>query len=142
MASVEENIEVDAPLERVYRAWTDYERFPRFMANVKEVRRVGPDLTHWVVETAGRTVEWEARTIEEARRRVRWLAQGGSGQSGEVVFTPLDRDRTRIDVRFQYHLPSKVEEATADALGIDDRAVQRDLQRFREMIEGDGPAPG
>ena len=135
MPSVQENIEVEAPVDHVFRAWTEYERFPQFMENVKEVRRTGPDLTHWVVEAAGRTVEWDARTVAEERRRVAWMAQGESGQSGEVRFTPVGAARTRIDVKFEYRLPTKTQEVAASGLGIDDRAVQRDLRNFKEMLE-------
>lgn len=136
MPTVEQNIEVDAPVERVYREWTNYERFPEFMENVKEVRRTGPDLTHWVVEAAGRRVEWDARTITEERRRVAWTAQGEAGQSGEVRFTPVGAGRTRIDVRMDYNLPSKMQEAAASGFGIDERAVHRDLKNFKDLVEG------
>ena len=141
MPTVEENIEVEAPVERIYQAWTHYERFPQFMENVKEVRRTGPDMTHWVVETAGKTVEWEAKTITEERRRVAWMAQGESGQSGEVRFTPLGANRTRIDVRMDWNLPSKMQEKVASGLGIDERAVHRDLENFKSMVE-QGGTPG
>jgi uncharacterized membrane protein len=141
MPTVEENIEVNAPVERIYQAWTEYERFPEFMQNVKEVRRTGPDMTHWVVEAAGKTVEWEARTVAEERRRVAWTAQGESGQSGEVRFTPLGANRTRINVRMDWNLPSKTQQAVASGLGIDDRAVARDLENFKSMVE-EGGFPG
>jgi uncharacterized membrane protein len=135
MPTVEENIEVNAPVEKIYRAWTNYEKFPQFMSNVKEVRRTGPDMTHWVVEAAGKTVEWEARTVTEDRRRVAWTAQGESGQSGEVRFTPLGANKTRIDVKMDWNLDSKMQESAAKALGIDERIVHRDLENFKQMVE-------
>lgn len=136
MPTVEKDIEINAPVERIYQAWTNYERFPEFMENVKEVRRTGPDMTHWVVEAAGKTVEWEARTVAEERRRVAWTAQGESGQSGEVRFTPMGANRTRVDVRMDWNLDSKTQEKMASGLGIDDRIVARDLENFKEMVEG------
>ena len=138
MPTVKKDIEVNAPVERIYQAWTNYERFPEFMQNVKEVRRTGPDMTHWVVEAAGKTVEWEARTLTEERRRVAWMAQGESGQSGEVRFTPLGANRTRIDVKMDWNLDSKAQQALASGLGIDDRAVARDLENFKSMVEEGG----
>ena len=136
MPTVEKDIEVDAPVDRTYRLWTEYERFPQFMENVKEVRRTGPDTTHWVVEAAGKTVEWDARTITENQRRVAWMATGESGQSGEVRFEPVGGNRTRVRVKMDYSLPSRAQEAAASGLGIDERVVARDLQNFKEMIEG------
>lgn len=136
MPTVEEDIVVDAPIERVYREWTEYERFPRFMENVKEVRRTGPDSTHWVVEAAGQRIEWDARTLAEDRRRVSWTATGESGQSGEVRFEPVGPDQTRLKVRMDWSLPSSLQETVASALRIDERAVARDLGNFKDMIEG------
>lgn len=138
MPTVEEDIVVNAPIDRVYQEWTEYERFPQFMENVKEVRRVGPDMTHWVAEAAGKTVEWDARTITESQRRVVWTAEGESGQSGEVRFEPAGDHQTRVHVKLDYTLPSGMQEAAASALGIDDRAVRRDLHNFKQMLE-EGP---
>lgn len=135
MPSIEEDIVVNAPLDRVYQQWTDYERFPDFMENVKEVRRSGPDMTHWVVEAAGKTVEWDARTVTESQRRVAWTAQGESGQSGEVRFEPAGDRQTRVHVKLDYTLPSGVQEAVASGLGIDERAVKRDLRNFKTLLE-------
>lgn len=134
MPTVEKDIEINAPVDRIYQYWTEYERFPQFMENVKEVRRTGPDTTHWVVEAAGKTVEWDARTVTENQRRVAWMATGESGQSGEVRFTPLG-NRTRVHVRMDYSLPSKLQETAASGLGIDERVVSRDLENFKQMVE-------
>lgn len=136
MPTVEEDIVVNAPIDRVYNEWTQYERFPAFMENVKEVRRTGPDMTHWVAEAAGQHIEWDARTIAESGRRVAWTAQGEAGQSGEVHFEQVDPQKTRIHVKMDYSLDSSIKEAAASTLGIDDRAVARDLENFKDMIEG------
>src|SRR5690349_18990858 len=58
-------VTVDAPVERVYQFWNDFENFPRFMSSVREVHRVGPDRTRWVVAgPAGAPVEWEAMVTQ------------------------------------------------------------------------------
>jgi len=31
-------IKINAPVQEVFRFWANYENFPRFMANVREVR--------------------------------------------------------------------------------------------------------
>lgn len=142
MPTVDKEIEVNAPVERVYQMWTNYESFPNFMDNVKEVRRIGPDRTHWVVETAGRTVEWDARTITENLRRVAWTAEGEAGQSGEVRFEPAGPNKTRLKVRMDYSLPSGLQEKVAHGLHLDERAVGRDLDNFKEIIEGSGSGAG
>ncbi|HVL47972.1 MAG TPA: SRPBCC family protein [Candidatus Thermoplasmatota archaeon] len=136
MPTVDKSIEVAAPVDRVYNLWTDFERFPSFMENVEEVRRTGPDATHWRVEAAGQTVEWDARTTAlEPNRRVAWQAVGGSGQSGEVRFEPVGAGKTRVSVKIDWALPSGVKQAVVDALGVDERLVERDLEAFRRLAE-------
>lgn len=138
MPSIEKDIEVNAPVSEVYECWTDYERFPEFMQNIKEVRRLGGDRTHWVAEAAGQTVEWDASTIAENNRRVAWMASGESGQSGEVRFEPIGADRTRIRVKLDYKLDNRLQETAAKVLQIDDAIVSRDLGNFKEMLEQGG----
>lgn len=136
MPTIDKEIEVNAPVDQVYHAWTQYERFPQFMEHVEQVTRTGPGTTHWVAKAAGQRIEWDARTVEEDRRRVAWTATGEGGQSGEVRFEPLGTGKTRLKVRMDYSLPSGVQEAAAHGLGIDSRAVGNDLESFKELIEG------
>ncbi len=61
---VQKTINVDAPVEEVFSFWTDYQNFPRFMHNVREVQ-VRDDVSHWVVAgPAGVPVQWNARLVE------------------------------------------------------------------------------
>jgi uncharacterized membrane protein len=135
MPTVESDITVDAPIERVYQAWTNYESFPTFMENVKEVRRTGPDMTRWVVEAAGQKVEWDAKTTEEDRRRVAWRAHGETGQSGEVRFERVGDNKTKLNVKIDYSLASGTKEAVAKLFQIDDHVLKEDLKNFKEIIE-------
>ena len=136
MPTVNENIEVNAPVEQVYRLWTQYERFPDWMSHVEEVRRVTPERTHWRAKIAGQEVEWDATTLAESNRRVAWQAMGEAGQSGEVRFEPIGAGKTRIDVRMDYSLGSKLKESAASGLGLDQRAVKDDLESFKNIVEG------
>lgn len=136
--TVEKSIEVDAPRERVFDLWTSFESFPRWMENVEEVRRTGPDLTHWRVKAAGQDVEWDATTTVERQDRVAWKARGEAGQSGVVTFDALGPGRTRVNVRIDYKLESGLKEGAAKALGIDDRIVSKNLDNFKEIAEGRG----
>lgn len=40
MAELEKSIIVNAPLHEVYKQWTQFEEFPRFMEGVLEVRQL------------------------------------------------------------------------------------------------------
>ena len=59
--TVLKTIHVAAPVERVFGFWTDYQNFPRFMHNVREVLQVAENRSHWVVAgPAGVPVQWTA----------------------------------------------------------------------------------
>ena len=136
MPTVNQDIEVNAPVEQVYQLWTQYERFPDWMEHVQEVRRIGPDRTHWRAKIAGQEMEWDATTLTESNRRVAWRAMGEAGQSGEVRFEPAGTGKTRINVQFDYTLGSKMKETAASGLGLDESAVKDDLQNFKQIVEG------
>lgn len=139
MGRVRKSIEVDAPVHRVYRLWTDFESFPGFMENVQEVRRTGDGTTHWKVEAPlGRYVEWDAETTAmEENKRVAWRATGTVGNSGEVRFVPRGSDRTEVEVDMEYHPPAgKLGEAAARVFENPSKTVEEDLRRFKDLAEG------
>jgi uncharacterized membrane protein len=43
---VHESIEVEAPVEDVFRYWSNFENFSTFMQNAEEVRMTGQDSSH------------------------------------------------------------------------------------------------
>jgi len=58
---VEDSIEVNAPLDRVFDYWERIDNFPKFMPSVLGVRALGNCRSHWkVVGPLGRPVEWDA----------------------------------------------------------------------------------
>jgi uncharacterized membrane protein len=62
---VNESIEVEAPVEDVFRYWSNFENFSNFMQNVEEVRMTDADTSQWRVKgPLGKTVEFDARTTE------------------------------------------------------------------------------
>ena len=67
---VHESIEVQAPLQDVFRYWSNFENFPSFMQNVEEVRMSGRDTSHWRVKgPLGKSVEADARMTEMGPKR-------------------------------------------------------------------------
>ncbi len=138
MEKVTAEIEVDAPVRRVYDQWSRLEELPSFMSMVEEVRPTeGHDLTHWVVRVAGVRREFDARTTEMVPdERISWVSVAEEMHSGSVRFTPLGPDRTRVAVEMGWAPESFIEKAGA-ALHLDQRAVESDLKRFKENIEND-----
>ena len=142
MASVESTIEVNVPVTTAYNQWTQFEEFPSFMEGVKEVRQLDDRHLHWVAEVGGEREEWDAEIVDQhPDERVAWRATSGPPNSGVVTFDPVDSGTTRVKVRFDWE-PEGLKEKAGAALGLDERRVEGDLERFRDLIESRGVETG
>ena len=138
MASVTESITVDCPISTVYNQWTQFEEFPRFMEGVEEVRRIDDTHMHWKTKVAGREKEFDAKITEQRPdERIAWASTEGVDQAGVVTFHRVDDGRTKIMLQLDAE-PEGVVEKVGDAVGVLERRVKGDLERFKELIEGGG----
>lgn len=136
MEIIEKEITVELPLYAVYRQWTKFEEFPRFMDGIKAVRRTAGGQLHWRAEILGKEIAWEAVIDEQIPgRRISWRSLSGQPNNGSVHFTPLDDESTLVKLVIHY-APLGATQQIADALGIVASRVEGDLERFRIFIEG------
>lgn len=144
--SVDRTLRIDAPVERVYAYWRDFEHFPRWMSHVREVREVGDGRWHWVVDgPAGAPVEWDSElTQSRENRELAWRSVEGStvDNGGRVRFEP-EGDGTRVHVELQYSPPGGViGEVVAKAFGVDPASeMDDDLGKLASHIV-EASAPG
>ena len=83
MASVQESIVVDAPVDAAYNQWTQFEEFPTFMEGVKSVRQLNDTHLQWTAEIGGEEHTWEAEITEQLPdRAIAWRARDGKYNSG------------------------------------------------------------
>jgi uncharacterized membrane protein len=142
---VQKTINVDAPVEQVFAFWTDYQNFPRFMHNVREVK-VQEDRSTWLVTgPAGVPVQWTSRVIGlEPNALIEWCSTYDSTvkHEGSVRFQPNGNGGTRVTVRLCYLPPAGAfGHAVASVFGADPKAeMDTDLLRLKTMIET-GRAP-
>ena len=136
---IHESIEVQAPLQDVFRYWSNLENFPEIMRNVEEVRVAG-DTSHWRIKgPLGRTVEYDARTTEMSPERgIAWqTVEGDIDTSGQVRFEEVAQGRTRIDVIMNSADPpgGRLGEVVADTVSNPEREVREDLENFARRVE-------
>ena len=135
MERIEKTIEVDRPVRVVYNQWTQFEEFPRFMVDVKEVRQLDDTHVHWHAEICGKDKEWDAEiTEQEPDQRISWKSISGAHNAGTVRFEPLGLDRTRVHLAMAYE-PEGAAENIGDALGIVSNRVRTTLADFKKFIE-------
>lgn len=143
MSTVQKYCEVEVPVRTAYDQWTQFESFPEFMEGVIDVRQMGNTLTHWRTRVAGVEREFDAHIIEQVPdQRIAWRTTGGEvEQAGTVTFEPVSPGRTRIGLMMDFE-PEGAVEKVGDALGMVERRVDGDLQRFKEFIESRGIETG
>jgi uncharacterized membrane protein len=136
MATIEQDIDIDVPVDVAYAQWTQFEEFPRFMKNVKEVRQLDDSRLLWTAEVAGREHSWEAKIIEqEPNRRITWRATEGLQNGGTVTFEPANGGNiTHVHLEMEYE-PEGIVEKVGSAVQADEAVVKADLNRFKELVE-------
>jgi uncharacterized membrane protein len=142
MQTIEKSIEVDAPIDKVYNQWTQFEEFPRFMEGVKQVQQMDDKHLHWIATVAGKTKEWDAEIVEQVRDdRIAWRSISGTPNSGVVHFLPLDQNHTMVTLRMSYE-PQSTMERIGSAMGLFSGRVESDLRHFKEFIQERGTETG
>src|SRR6476660_8025504 len=132
---VESTIDVDVPVNVAYNQWTQFEDFPRFMENVKEVKQLDSKRLYWRAKFGGKEKEWTAEIAEQRPDQViAWHSTSGARNAGRVSFMPLPDNRTRITLQLDYE-PEGAIESAADWMGLVKSRVEADLGRFKEFIE-------
>ena len=139
---VERSIRVEVPVRTAYDQWTQFEDFPHFMGGVKEVRQLDDRRLHWTAEIAGVRREWEASVLEQVPdSKVAWAATSGATNAGAVRFEADGPDATTVHLTLEYEPEGLVEQA-GDKLGVVERQVTSDLERFKALVEDQGYASG
>ncbi|MGW4384870.1 SRPBCC family protein [Kitasatospora sp. NPDC004531] len=122
MGRIEESVEIDAPIEAVYRAWTERESLPACM-------RGGAD-------------RGAAATEVVPLDRIAWSGgEGRPGHSGVVTFhrgTDAGADSTRVMLQLDTE-PHGLWDHLVEGLGFTDRHVIDELAAFKEDVERRGP---
>jgi uncharacterized membrane protein len=144
--TVHKILNVAAPVHDVFNFWSQYENFPRFMANIREVRSTGENRSHWVVAgPAGAPVEWDAVvTNSVADQLLEWATTPESSvqHTGRVRFQANPDGRsTRLDIRMSYNpMAGALGHGVASLFGVDPKSqMDQDLNRMKALIEPGTP---
>jgi uncharacterized membrane protein len=139
---VRQSIEVKASPEEVFRLWSSFEEFPRFMHNVVEIKKTAEGAYRWTVEgPLGQTVEWDSRLIHKMPgRMIAWRSTTpGIENAGEVHFESI-AGGTRVFAVMTYDQPvGPIGKVVALVTGGDpDSMLRQDLGRFKRLVESIG----
>jgi uncharacterized membrane protein len=127
--------DVAVPVEKAYKAWTQFEEFPKFMHRVLEVKTEEDDKIRWREKIWFSTREWDAEITDKRQNdRIAWKSVSGTHHSGVISFHRLDKNLTRVLVTVDF-VPAGMIEKLASGMRFAKRAVEADLARFKAYIE-------
>lgn len=140
MRRYERFVEIDAPVERVFDIFADFEAAPRWAGGVLDVRRTGRRTFHWTAETAlDIEVVWEAEVVVFAPdRRIVWRSVGGDIDADcEAVFSVTPDETTLLHVVRGYDTPGgRTGRAVARFFGRHpEEQLEDDLVRLKRLAE-------
>ena len=133
-------IEIEVPLEEVYRFWSDYENLPRFMSHIRHIQVLEGGRSHWRAgEPDDGEMEWDTITTSQVPNELlSWRSTGEAPvkASGYARFRRTGRDGTRLSVHLAYSAPGELSRKTANLLGeYPLQQLDEDLVRMKKLIE-------
>jgi ribosome-associated toxin RatA of RatAB toxin-antitoxin module len=137
MSSVQQAIEVSAPLHTVYEQLAAFESYPRFMTGVEQVTQISNDQTHWVMDMDGQRREFDAQITEcSMDERVSWSTMDGPLLAETITLRPMGETRTQVVAQLEadvaFLMPS--DRHGQESLN---RRLKADLASFKRLIETD-----
>ena len=144
MPKIDDSIEAQVPIQQAYDQWTQFEDFPKFMEGIQSVQQLDDTHVHWVAEIRGETREWTTEiTEQQPDERVAWKTIDGQVKNdGSVSFEQIAERQTRVNVQMDVEGESTAENVAGDLLGVVERQVHGDLERFKQLIENRDVATG
>ena len=154
--STSASIEIDAPVELLFAAYSDIERMPRWSPMLESVELVDPDAlrSEWalrvprplkrIAEVVGmkNLVQWEAVHEVEPPRLLRWRSLSGVQNSGFARFERGANDNvTTVTLTIEYTLPDVAAIVKLVNNGLAQRFVRKTMlgtmETFKEALEAE-----
>lgn len=138
---VQKTIAIRAPVDEVYRFFTAFENFPRYMRSVEHVERV--DENRWrfrIHGPAGARVELDGLVMQAIPNELlAWTSAEGAPleTTGSARFEEIAEDATRVTIRMTYRPPAGlVGHGVAWLLRADPKhELDEDMLRLQSLLE-------
>lgn len=127
-------IEVEAPIDLVWKLWSDLEQMPRWMKWIESVKVLedNPELSRWKLNTGGLQFSWLSRILKMVPHQIiEWQSVDGLPNRGAIRF--YDRkDSSIVKLSIAYAIPGILGKLMDNLfLG---RAVESSLQASLESF--------
>ncbi len=135
-------VTIGKPAQELYGFWRRFERFPEFMDNVREIKRIDETRSEWLIEApAGATVSVKTRIVEDVPgKTIAWVSEPDSQieHEGRVEFADAPPGRgTYVRLLLRYTPPAgELGRLVAKVMQREPNVqARRDLRRFKQLME-------
>ena len=129
-------IEVEAPIDLVWKLWSDLEQMPRWMKWIESVKIQpdDPELSRWKLDTGGLEFTWLSRILKMVPHQIiEWQSVDGLPNRGAIRF--YDRQTSSIvKLTVAYAIPGilgKIMDNLFLGRAVES-SLQSSLERFRD----------
>src|SRR5882757_7466470 len=122
----------------LYSLWRNVKVAPVWQEQITQVVVTGDRTSHWVMESGGKTIEWDSEILaDEPGKRIAWRSIGGdSDNAGEVIFDEAPGDRGTMVIVLQEFRMGKLASAWETFVGRNPKqAVIENLRHFKALAE-------
>lgn len=129
---------VQADAQQLYAIWRNVEGAPLWQEEITRVVSTGPNTSHWIMESDGKTIEWDSEVMaDEPGERIAWRSIGGDSENaGEVIFETAPGGRgTTVTVLQEFRM-GKLVSAWETMVGRNPKqAVIENLRHLKALAE-------
>jgi uncharacterized membrane protein len=134
ITTIIEHIDVGAPVDLVYKQWTQFAEFPKYMKKLEQVEQKSDEKLQWKAQVFLSHRTWESTILEQIPNdRIVWRSKGDKGYlDGAVTFHELAPNLTRVLVVLEYH-PQGLFEKTGNIWRAQGRRIRLELKNFQRQ---------
>ncbi len=136
--------EIHAPVELVWKFWSDLDSMPLWMTWIESVKTVDektstlPDLTEWTLAANGFRFKWKAQITNRVEaQKLEWKSVGGLPTKGSASFHSIESSKTVVELIISYELPKVLANLMKANMigGMVTKELQKNLDGFKELVE-------
>ena len=136
--------EINAPVELVWKFWSDLDSMPLWMTWIESVKTVDektstlPDLTEWKLAANGFRFKWQAQITKRIEaQKLEWKSVGGLPTKGSASFHSKEASKTVVELKISYELPKVLANLMKENMfgGMVTKELQKNLDGFKELVE-------
>jgi uncharacterized membrane protein len=129
---------IQSDAQHLYAIWRNVERAPLWQEEITRVISTGPKTSHWIMESNGKTIEWDSEVMaDQPGERIAWRSIGGDSENaGEVIFEESPGGRGTMVTVLQEFRMGKHASAWETLIGRNPKqAVIENLRHFKALAE-------